>query len=122
MTTGMALRDRNRLSRNAVVTGFKAAMAQFVANRCQTPVTPPEPPRIAYERLAAAYRRRNEEQHFTGGFTAGQRIALDRLRNRVERSRPPRPARSRSFREGRAGCIDHRDDRPVRTSASLNAA
>jgi hypothetical protein len=44
-------------------------------------VTPPEPPRTAYERLAAAYRRRNEERHITGGFTAGQRIALDRLWN-----------------------------------------
>jgi hypothetical protein len=44
-------------------------------------VTPPEPPQTAYERLAAEYRRRNEERHITGGFTAGQRIALDRLWN-----------------------------------------
>jgi hypothetical protein len=47
-------------------------------------VTPPGPPRSAYERLAAEHRRRNEERHITGGFTAGQRIALDRLWNRVE--------------------------------------
>jgi hypothetical protein len=32
----------------------------------------------------AKYRQRNEERHITGGFTAGQRIALDRLWNRVE--------------------------------------
>jgi hypothetical protein len=37
----------------------------------------------AYERLAARYRDRNEQRHITG-FTAGQRIALDRLWNRVE--------------------------------------
>jgi hypothetical protein len=45
------------------------------------PLTPPEPPRTAYECLAAEYRRRNQERHITGGFTAGQRIALDRLWN-----------------------------------------
>jgi hypothetical protein len=44
-------------------------------------VKPPEPPWTAYERLAAEYRRRNEERYITGGFTAGQRIALDRLWN-----------------------------------------
>jgi hypothetical protein len=41
-------------------------------------LTPPEPPRTAYERLVARYRAKNEERHITG-FTAGQRIALDRL-------------------------------------------
>jgi hypothetical protein len=47
-------------------------------------LTPTEPPATAYERLAAEYRRRNAERHITGGFTAGQRIALDRLWNRAE--------------------------------------
>jgi hypothetical protein len=28
------------LARNAVISGFKAAMAHFVANRCQTPCLP----------------------------------------------------------------------------------
>jgi hypothetical protein len=37
MIPGTSLRDRSRLSRNPVVTGFKAAMAQFVPNRCHTP-------------------------------------------------------------------------------------
>jgi hypothetical protein len=41
-------------------------------------LTPPGPPQTAYERLAARYRAKNEERHITG-FTAGQRIALDRL-------------------------------------------
>jgi hypothetical protein len=44
-------------------------------------VSPPEPPQTAYERLAAHYRRKNEERHITGGFTAGQRIHLDRVWN-----------------------------------------
>jgi hypothetical protein len=48
-------------------------------------LTPPGPPRIAYERLAAEYRRRNEERHITGGFTAGQRIHLDRVWNETQR-------------------------------------
>ena len=46
-------------------------------------MTPPGLPRTAYERLAARYRAKNEERHITG-FTAGQRIALDRLWNRGE--------------------------------------
>jgi hypothetical protein len=41
-------------------------------------VTPSGPPRTAYERLVAHYRAKNEERHITG-FTAGQRIALDRV-------------------------------------------
>jgi hypothetical protein len=32
-----SLRDRSRLSRNAVLTGFNVAVAHFVANRCHTP-------------------------------------------------------------------------------------
>jgi hypothetical protein len=32
----------------------------------------------------ACYKAKNEERHITGGFTAGQRIALDRLWNRTE--------------------------------------
>jgi hypothetical protein len=47
-------------------------------------LTRPGRARTDYERLVAYYRRRNEERHITGGFTAGQRIALDRLWNRVE--------------------------------------
>ena len=47
-------------------------------------MTPPGPPQTAYERLVAEYRRRNQERHITGGFTAGQRIALNRLWNRAE--------------------------------------
>jgi hypothetical protein len=46
-------------------------------------LTQAEPPRTAYEQLAAEYRRRSEARHITGGFTAGQRIALDRLWNRA---------------------------------------
>src|SRR5689334_3249577 len=53
------------------------------------PLTPPRPPRTAYERLAAEYRRRNEERHITGGFTAGQRIALDRLWNQTQTRKGP---------------------------------
>jgi hypothetical protein len=50
-------------------------------------VTPPEPPRTAYERLAAYYRRRNEQRHITSGFTAGQRIHLDRVWNETRADR-----------------------------------
>jgi hypothetical protein len=42
------------------------------------PPATPEPPATPYERLAARYRERNERRHIVGGFTAGQRIALDR--------------------------------------------
>jgi hypothetical protein len=41
-------------------------------------MTTPGPPATPYERLTARYRQRNEWRHITGGFTAGQRIALDR--------------------------------------------
>jgi hypothetical protein len=46
--------------------------------RCYShPEADPEPP-TAYERLVLKYRERNRRRHITGGFTAGQRIALDR--------------------------------------------
>jgi hypothetical protein len=44
---------------------------------------------MPYERLAAEYRRRNEQRHIAGGFTAGQRIDLDRLWNRTQRTKGP---------------------------------
>jgi hypothetical protein len=34
MIPGTSIRDWSQLSRNPVFTGFKAPMAQFVANRC----------------------------------------------------------------------------------------